>query len=55
MVYQFIPLESFRRAWITVTADLEELYAQGGLALIIHRPDATRALIKAGIEAMNGE
>lgn len=55
MIYQSIPFGSFRRARVTITADLKDLYAQGGLALIIHRPDAARAWVKAGVEFMDGE
>lgn len=55
MIYQSIPLGPFRTARVTITADLKDLYAQGGLALIIHRPDAARAWVKAGVEFMNGE
>ncbi|BCS21166.1 uncharacterized protein APUU_21598A [Aspergillus puulaauensis] len=55
MIYQSIPLGSFRRSRVTITADLKDRYAQGGLALIIHRPDAARAWVKAGVEFMDGE
>lgn len=55
MIYQSIPLRSFHRARVTITADLKELYGQGGLALIIYRPDATHAWVKADLEFLNGE
>ncbi|KAL4936807.1 hypothetical protein BDV06DRAFT_216368 [Aspergillus oleicola] len=55
MIYRSMPLVSFRRARVTVTANIESPYAQGGLALIIHRADGTRAWVKTGVEFMNGE
>ncbi|KAL4928915.1 uncharacterized protein BDV17DRAFT_291240 [Aspergillus undulatus] len=55
MIYKPMPLASFKRARVTVTADIQSLYAQGGLALIIHRSDGTRAWIKTAVEFMDGE
>ncbi|KAL4789287.1 hypothetical protein BDV19DRAFT_395192 [Aspergillus venezuelensis] len=55
MIYKSMPLSSFRRARVTVTADIKSPYAQGGLAFMLHRKDGTRAWIKTGVEFMDGQ
>ncbi|KAL4957084.1 hypothetical protein BDW69DRAFT_52352 [Aspergillus filifer] len=55
MIYKSLALSSFRRARVTVTADIKSLYAQGGLVIIIHRADGTRAWIKTGVEFLDGQ
>ncbi|KAL4885401.1 hypothetical protein BJY04DRAFT_179670 [Aspergillus karnatakaensis] len=54
MIYQAMPVQAFRRVRVTVTAELAHLYAQGGVALIIHRADGSRAWLKTGVEFVDG-
>ncbi|KAL4959272.1 DUF1349 domain-containing protein [Aspergillus stella-maris] len=55
MIYKSMPLSSFRRARVTVTANIKTLYAQGGLAFMLRRTDGTRAWIKTGVEFIDGQ
>ncbi|KAL3470490.1 hypothetical protein BJX99DRAFT_264170 [Aspergillus californicus] len=54
VVYQDMPLGVFKRARVTITANITELYAQGGLALIVHCADGSRKWVKTGMEFMHG-
>ena len=62
VLYRSIPVASFRRARLTVSADWERLYDQAGLVLAFPRPDPSEDTtrtpgkwIKAGLEVMDGK
>ncbi|RAL15803.1 uncharacterized protein BO97DRAFT_421055 [Aspergillus homomorphus CBS 101889] len=54
ILYQILTLVAFGRARVTITADLDEPFAQGGLALVIPQSDGSRKWVKTGMEFMEG-
>lgn len=55
ILYKTIPLASFKRARVAVTADWKSTYDQGGLILVINGPDGSQKWIKTGIEFTHGK
>jgi uncharacterized protein len=50
ILYQTIPLSSFQKARVVVSAEWKELYDQGGLCIVINKADGSRKWVKTGIE-----
>lgn len=55
MFYQSMLLSEFKRARVTLTANLTGLYSQGGLVMLIYYADGRRKWIKTGIEILRGQ
>jgi regulation of enolase protein 1 (concanavalin A-like superfamily) len=55
MFYQSMLLSEFKRARVTMTANLTGLYSQAGLVMVIYYPDGRRKWIKTGIEIIHGQ
>jgi uncharacterized protein len=60
ILYQVLPLKSFKRAKVSVVAEWKHLYDQGGLILVIHQKHGsneqqTKKWIKTGIEFTAGK
>ena len=54
ILYRDMKLSSFKKARVAVAADWKELYDQGGLCIIIKKPDGSRKWVKTGIEFVEG-
>ncbi|TVY80750.1 Uncharacterized protein LSUE1_G004164 [Lachnellula suecica] len=50
MLYKTVSSSSFRRARVTVSANWNTLYDQGGLILVFPQADGTQKWVKTGIE-----
>jgi hypothetical protein len=56
ILYRSIPLKSFKRARVSITAQWTTLYEQGGLILVLHNANGgDRKWIKTGIEFTHGK
>ncbi|KAJ6113815.1 hypothetical protein N7523_007132 [Penicillium sp. IBT 18751x] len=55
ILYQRVPLQSFKRARVAFGAQWKHLYDQGGLILVLHNKDGSRKWVKAGIELTHGK
>lgn len=55
ILYRSIPLQSFKRARVSITAKWNSLYDQGGLILVLHPSNGERKWIKTGIEFTHGK
>jgi uncharacterized protein len=53
LIYKIIKLKEFHRARVTISANFERLYDQGGLVFIL--PGEERKWIKTGIEFYSGD
>lgn len=54
ILYQSVPLQSFKRARVAINGLWEKQYDQGGLVLILHNKDGSQKWVKAGIELTHG-
>jgi regulation of enolase protein 1 (concanavalin A-like superfamily) len=54
ILYRSMPLDTFHRAQVTVSANLSSDYEQCGLLLVIHHEDGSKKWIKSGIEFTHG-
>ena len=54
VLYQTIPLESFKRARVAINAQWQKEYDQGGLIIVLHMADGSKKWVKAGIELVHG-
>jgi regulation of enolase protein 1 (concanavalin A-like superfamily) len=55
ILYQSVPLHSFKRVRVAFNAQWKHKYDQGGLVLILHNKDGSRKWVKAGIELTHGK
>ncbi|KAH7357044.1 hypothetical protein BKA65DRAFT_496097 [Rhexocercosporidium sp. MPI-PUGE-AT-0058] len=55
ILYKKITLSSFQRMRVTVSANWDTLYDQGGLILVIPQPDGTKKWVKSQIEFFQDE
>ncbi|KAJ5519846.1 hypothetical protein N7463_000299 [Penicillium fimorum] len=55
MFYQSMLLSEFKRARVTMTANLTDLYSQAGLVMVIYYSDGRRKWIKTGLEIIGGQ
>lgn len=55
ILYQTVPLQSFRRARVTFNAAWQEQYDQGGLIIVLHSANGQRKWVKTGIELTHGK
>jgi regulation of enolase protein 1 (concanavalin A-like superfamily) len=55
ILYQSMPLTSFKRARVAINAPWKHLYDQGGLILVLRHADGTQKWVKAGIELTHGK
>jgi len=55
ILYRTIPISSFKRARVALTAGWKSLYDQGGLVLVASGPDGDRKWVKTGIELTEGK
>lgn len=54
ILHRIIPLSTFSKARVAVSAKWGTRYDQGGLVLVLPQPDGTKKWIKTGIEFVNG-
>ncbi|KAF7712283.1 Uncharacterized protein PECH_001685 [Penicillium ucsense] len=54
ILYQSMPLGSFKRVRVAINAQWKQLYDQGGLILVLRKSDGTQKWVKAGIEITHG-
>ncbi|OOF90805.1 hypothetical protein ASPCADRAFT_211758 [Aspergillus carbonarius ITEM 5010] len=54
ILYQTVPLKSFKRVRVAFNALWQQNYDQGGLILVLHGPGGTRKWVKTGIELTRG-
>ncbi|KAJ5745689.1 hypothetical protein N7520_010871 [Penicillium odoratum] len=50
ILYQSVPLQSFKRARVAVNAQWTQKYDQGGLVIILNKADGSQKWVKTGIE-----
>lgn len=55
ILYQSVPLQSFKRARVAFGAHWKHKYDQGGLVLVLHNKDGSQKWVKAGIELTHGK
>ncbi|KAJ5179908.1 hypothetical protein N7492_003118 [Penicillium capsulatum] len=59
ILFQSMPLHAFTRARVSLNAEWQQEYDQGGLLLVLNTPDSkhhgTRQWVKAGIELTHGK
>lgn len=55
ILYQIVPLQSFKRARVAFNADWTQTYDQGGLIIVLNNVDGTQKWVKAGIEMTHGK
>lgn len=55
ILYQAVPLQSFKRARVTVSAAWENKYDQGGLVIVLHAANGETKWVKTGIELTHGK
>lgn len=55
ILHHTIPVSSFAKARVAVTADWKHLYDQGGLILVLPQADGSKKWIKTGIEFVDGK
>ncbi|KAL3476239.1 hypothetical protein BJX99DRAFT_143660 [Aspergillus californicus] len=54
ILYKSIPLNTFKRARVAISADWSQQYDQGGLILVLNGADGSRKWVKTGIELTHG-
>lgn len=54
ILYQSLPLKSFKRARVAVNAAWTKPYDQGGLILVLNTADGNKKWVKTGIELTHG-
>ncbi|KAJ5874428.1 uncharacterized protein N7529_002858 [Penicillium soppii] len=54
ILYQSMPLESFKRARVAINALWEKKYDQGGLIIVLNTADGNSKWVKSGIELTHG-
>lgn len=54
ILYQSMPLKSFKRARVAFNATWEEEYDQGGLIFVLNTNDGNQKWVKSGIELTHG-
>lgn len=54
ILYQTVPLDSFKRVRVAFNALWKNQYDQGGLILVLHNKDGSHKWVKAGIELTHG-
>ncbi|GAB1202816.1 hypothetical protein APSETT445_001438 [Aspergillus pseudonomiae] len=54
ILYQSVPLNSFKRARVAFNAFWKDKYDQGGLILVLNSADGPRRWVKTGIELTHG-
>lgn len=55
ILYQPVPLQSFKRARVAFNAQWKHKYDQGGLVIVLHNKDGSHKWVKAGIELAHGK
>lgn len=55
ILYQSIPLQSFKRARVAFNALWRKEYDQGGLIIVMHTANGDKKWVKAGIELTRGK
>ena len=55
ILYQSVPLQSFRRARAAFNALWQQQYDQGGLIIVLHTANGNKKWVKAGIELTHGK
>ncbi|OAX79259.1 hypothetical protein ACJ72_06424 [Emergomyces africanus] len=55
ILHKTVPLSSFQRASVHISAKWSTLYDQGGLILVLNRDDGTQKWVKTGIEFVDGK
>jgi regulation of enolase protein 1 (concanavalin A-like superfamily) len=50
ILHKTVPLSTFHKARVAVSANWVQLYDQGGLIFVVNSPDGTRKWVKTGIE-----
>ncbi|KAF3403649.1 Uncharacterized protein F1880_009621 [Penicillium rolfsii] len=55
ILYQSMPLQSFKRARVSINAQWKYLYDQGGLIIVLRKADGSQKWVKAGIELTHGK
>lgn len=55
ILYQPVPLQSFKRARVAFNAQWKHKYDQGGLVIVLHNKDGSHKWVKAGIELTHGK
>ncbi|KAJ5101530.1 hypothetical protein NUU61_003752 [Penicillium alfredii] len=54
ILYQSVPLESFKRARAAFNAQWQKKYDQGGLIIVLNATDGSQKWVKTGIELTHG-
>ncbi|CAI7605431.1 unnamed protein product [Penicillium bialowiezense] len=54
ILYQSMPLKSFKRARVAFNAGWEKNYDQGGLVIVLNAADGSQKWVKSGIELTHG-
>lgn len=54
ILHRTIPLSTFHKARLAVSANWKNLYDQGGLILVVPQPDGAHKWVKTGIEFVHG-
>ena len=55
ILYQTVPLQSFRRARVAFNAQWTQQYDQGGLIIVLNNVDGSQKWVKTGIEMTHGK
>ncbi|KAJ5873433.1 uncharacterized protein N7473_013306 [Penicillium subrubescens] len=55
ILYQSMPLQSFKRIRVAINAQWKYLYDQGGLIIVLRNADGSHKWVKAGIELTHGK
>ncbi|KAJ5358384.1 uncharacterized protein N7496_010797 [Penicillium cataractarum] len=55
ILYQSMPLTSFKRVRVAINAQWQHLYDQGGLILVLRKTDGSQKWVKSGIELTHGK
>ncbi|KAJ5088290.1 hypothetical protein N7456_011906 [Penicillium angulare] len=55
IIYQIVPLQSFKRARVAFNAQWTEQYDQGGLIIVLNNADGSHKWVKTGIEMTHGK
>ncbi|KAJ5894490.1 hypothetical protein N7495_006181 [Penicillium taxi] len=55
ILYQTVPLDSFKRVRVDFNASWKHQYDQGGLVIVLHYEDGSKKWVKAGIELTHGK
>ncbi|KAJ5195253.1 uncharacterized protein N7498_008691 [Penicillium cinerascens] len=55
ILYQPVPLQSFKRVRVAFNAQWKHKYDQGGLVIVLHKKDGSHKWVKAGIELTHGK